>query len=178
MKKLLLAGALSALSTTVFAAEGAGAYIGAGVGQSNHDTGYDLSNEVGYKIFGGYMFNRWVGAEVGYARTSASGSTGSCADCYSINLKTTVDTVYVAAVGNLPLSQVVNLFAKAGLAANSAKATGSSGSANAEETVSKTDGMFGIGVDFNFTPSFAVGLEYDAFASDTGLGSLTAKFRF
>ncbi|GAA5177482.1 hypothetical protein GCM10025771_14670 [Niveibacterium umoris] len=184
MKKILLVALLATFGASAHAApvseSGTGAYVGVGVGLSYHDTGFDnVSGDTGYKFFGGYMFTRNLGAEVGYAHTQASGTVYACeGGCYGVNLKTTVDTYYGALVAVIPLGDNFALSAKVGLASNSAKADASLYGYGASASESKSGGMYGLGARYKFTPNFAIGAEYEGYASDTALGSVNVQYAF
>ena len=66
-------------------------------------------NDVGYKVFGSYMFNNFFGLEGGYVDFGAP-DTDILASNFSI--EATGWNAYL--VGNLPLGDTFDLFAKAG----------------------------------------------------------------
>lgn len=73
MKRLLAAFIIAAslASGAAFAqSPGVGPYVGGSLGPSNFSSDSCIGNcdktDIGYKVFGGYMFTPYLGAEVGY----------------------------------------------------------------------------------------------------------------
>ena len=73
MKKIVLASLLAfGLTASAIASEdGSGAYIGLGYGSTAFDKGDAISgvkddSDSGYKVYGGYLFNKVVGIEAAY----------------------------------------------------------------------------------------------------------------
>jgi OOP family OmpA-OmpF porin len=74
MKRLLSASILAALfaSGAAFAqSPGVGPYVGGSIGMSDYDwsagcIGNCDKTDIGFKVYGGYMFTPYIGAEVGY----------------------------------------------------------------------------------------------------------------
>lgn len=72
MKKILLASLLAfGLTASAIASEdGSGAYIGLGYGTTTFDKGdaprLNDDSDSGYKVYGGYLFNKVVGVEAAY----------------------------------------------------------------------------------------------------------------
>ncbi len=103
---VLAAAGLAA--SPAFAADGTGFYVGAGVG----DYGIKLdgnafdANDFGYKVFGGYNFIEYLGAEIEYIDGGSPSDHGISIDMYGFNF---------SAVGIWPVTDQFDLFAKAGL---------------------------------------------------------------
>ncbi|WP_374511586.1 outer membrane beta-barrel protein [Niveibacterium sp.] len=168
LKKYWFATAALVLSTTVFAADGGG-YLGLAAGMSDHSNNGNLANKTGFKLFGGYMFNKNFGLEGGYATTKSSDD----------NFELTADSFYAAAVANWPVTGAFDLYAKAGLGFNTFDHGGIYGDiGGGQPSTSETSAMFGIGTRYRFTPNFSVQAEYERYHSDTGLISagLTISF--
>ena len=74
MKRLLTASLIAAAfaSGAAFAqSPGVGPYVGASIGLSDYDWSGGCAGEcdktdIGFKVYGGYMFTPYIGAEVGY----------------------------------------------------------------------------------------------------------------
>jgi OOP family OmpA-OmpF porin len=69
MKRLLTASVLAASLASGAAFAQVGPYVGASVGQSNYSincSGTCDKTDIGFKIFGGYMFTPYLGAELDY----------------------------------------------------------------------------------------------------------------
>jgi OOP family OmpA-OmpF porin len=90
-----------------------GLSIGASAGYvtvAQSDPTFDFDgNDVGYKLFGNYMFNNYLGVEGGYVDFGAP-DAGTVLGTASI--EATGWNLYL--VGNLPLGDAFDLFAKAG----------------------------------------------------------------
>ena len=89
MKRLLTASILAAAlasGAAVAQSPGVGPYVGASVGLSDYDWSGGCAGEcdktdIGFKVYGGYMFTPYIGAEVGYgafgkAKVSVPGANG------------------------------------------------------------------------------------------------------
>src|SRR5512145_1131960 len=74
MKRLVSASILAAslVGGAAFAqSPGVGPYVGASIGMSDYDwsagcVGECDKTDIGFKLYGGYMFTPYIGAEVGY----------------------------------------------------------------------------------------------------------------
>jgi OOP family OmpA-OmpF porin len=164
MKKLLVksfaAVILSVLtSTAAFATHDKGAYVeanvGAGYATATADFfGYTKSRSesaAGANINGGYLFNRYVGAELGYTY-------------YGGNVDLSMGNIAVKGV--LPLNDQFNLFAKVG--------SGYIGS-NKGDNGNSSDhwaGVYGAGVGYALTPSLDLNVQYQGSWLWVGFGSL------
>lgn len=113
MKKLSIAIiAIAALAATSASAD-SGLSIGASAGyvsiaDSESNLEFD-GNDVGYKLFGTYMFNDFFGVEGGYVDFGAPD-----ADVFASRLSIEATGWNGYLVANLPLGQSFDLFAKAG----------------------------------------------------------------
>jgi OOP family OmpA-OmpF porin len=159
MKKLITGfiGLVAFVASPAFADKGFSA--GASIGYSNvsiEDDGFgvDLTG-TGYKVFGTYMFNDNFGIEGGWL------SFGEPSDTVGgFDLEVDADGFDVFAVGALPVSDTVDLFAKAGMLAWDATA-----SINGFEDSSESgeDLALGIGGRFTGASGFGVRAEYEWF---------------
>lgn len=144
MKKLLMAGVLSAAFVAVPAA--AEMYIGGGVGKSDTD-----SSENSWKLYGGYQFNPTWGMELGY--TDLGKYRGAEVESWSL-----------VGTATLPLSGNWSLLGKLGMARNNAEFMG------AEQ---KTSTLAGVGVGYAIDPNLGLRLEYEDYGklANTGIGT-------
>ena len=183
MRKFVIAAfvALGLVAAPAFAAD-TGPYIGAGIGQFNtqlDDTGLGVDfddGDVGFKVFGGYNFLEWLGAEVAYI------DGGSAEEKYSdpgvagsLTVGADVTAFTVAAVGTLPIGEMFELYGKLGMAFWDGELSYSaSGEVCEFLTVegfpcsdsgdeSGEDFYWGIGAGVNLGENFNVRLEYEAF---------------
>lgn len=174
MKKLLSACAVAAAfvalpaSAQWYAGIGAGSskttgvdgpIIGAGIPAGTRLTGGD-SNEGMVKLYGGYQFTPNWGVELQYSDLGKRDAVARTAAGAPIVGGTYKASQYsVAATGTLALGANFSLLGKLGVSSNRGKVSilGQSSSG------SKTSGMAGVGVAYNFTPALAVRLEYEDF---------------
>jgi len=188
--KALLAVILPASMLTLSApasAQGqsdAGWYIGAAYGMTSFDldtTGITNpsvdDSDSGFKIYGGFQFNKHLGAEVGYVDFGKAAVSGSISGIpFTGNIDLTAMTV--AAVGTLPLNESFALFGKVGLwtwdATASVSALGSAGSADD----SGTDAFFGAGLRYNLNKNFALTLELEMYDSDDSVTMTSVGVRY
>lgn len=175
-------------------------YFGAGAGQSQFQDA-EQANRLGYtgeagaaqvqdtdhnawKAFLGYRFNRNFAVEAGYtdlgqvqAQNAATVATGTAKGWGG------------DAVGILPLTRGVNLFAKVGAFRWTADATTSNaGVVQTSSSASGTSAKYGAGADFRLSRSFGIRAEYERYKdvgdqnvtgrSDVDLGSISGVFHF
>lgn len=144
MKKLLMAGALSAAFIAAPAA--AELYVGGGVGKSDTD-----SSENSWKVYGGYQFTPTWGAELGY--TDLGKYRGAEVESWSL-----------AGTATLPLADRWSLFGKLGFARNNAEFMG------AEQ---KSSTLAGVGIGYSLNQNLGLRVEYEDYGklANTGVGT-------
>jgi opacity protein-like surface antigen len=122
MKRAISAAGLVALAmlgvTPVFAQNDSGLYVGAGVGQFNvkidnvEDVGQTLGNfdsdDTVWKIFAGWRFNKYLGAELNYIDLGKPNDTVN-----NVRVEAEINGVAPYLVGTFPLGPV-ELFARVG----------------------------------------------------------------
>jgi opacity protein-like surface antigen len=201
-----LAAAVAAGLSLWAAQASAGAFVGVSVGQGTVDGDLDEFNDVtidtpfnfdeddtAYKVFGGYMFNEFVGVEVGYvdfgepnanfSDVSLDGGEGTA----SGKLEGEFTGWTLALLGQFPLGPV-DVFGKIGMVSYDAEisASGTVSFGGPTETFSdsfKDDGeelMYGAGVKLNLGP-VGIRLEYEIYDVndvDVELWSLGAQINF
>jgi OOP family OmpA-OmpF porin len=150
MKKFVFAAAAAlCLATPALAADDGGAYLGVGVGSMGVDVGGFSGDDVGYKLFGGWMFNPYIGAELEYLDGGTAEDRGVEIDVSGFN---------ASLRGAYPLSEQFSVFAKVGMLFWDADVSGAiRGSDDGE------DFSWGIGLGFDFTDTLGVTLEYQGF---------------
>jgi len=189
-KKLLTAVLLAGmgLSSVPVLAQDTGFYLGGSIGQSQFDvdtgqlsalgaTGISTDDsDSGWKIFGGYQFNKTWGLEVGYVDFGKVGIKGTAGGPFTVNLDLTAFTV--AGTGTVPLANAFSAFGKAGLYIWDSKAS-SSGTIVATGN-DGTDLMLGAGVLYNLSKNVAIQGEIEYFAGDdtVTLFSIGLRFKF
>ena len=190
---LVLSTAGMAATTTIAPANdsnnGAGFYVSGNLGYGyvdiatpNEASGVKISRDAfAWTTAVGYQFNKYIALEGGYmwlpdVKVSVDGVTA----------KATTTAIDVAVKGIYPLSNKVDVFAKAGLArlSHSAVVSGDGTSVTIKDTEHDITPLFGLGVDYNLTHNWAVSLQGlttlekgdDSPATYTTLVGVTYKF--
>lgn len=178
MRKFAIAAfaALGLVVTPAFAA-GTGPYVGAGIGQFNvqaDDLDFD-DGDVGFKVFGGYNFLEWLGAEVAYIDGGSAEETFSDPDLGSAEIGVDITAFTLAGVGTLPIGDMFELYGKLGMAFWDGDLSISASGAICDELAAQDlpcsgsgsdsgeDFYWGIGAGVNFGENFNIRIEYEAF---------------
>jgi len=178
MRKFAIAAlvALGLVAAPAFAAD-TGPYIGAGVGQFNvqlDDLDFD-EGDVGFKIFGGYNFLKWLGAEVAYIDGGTAEDKYSDPDLGSAKVGIDVSAFTLAGVGTLPIGDMFELYGKLGMAFWDGDLRVSASGLICDELAAEglpcsetgsesgEDFYWGIGAGVNLGENFNVRVEYEAF---------------
>lgn len=174
-------------------------YAGLGVGQSNYtdypayvnstiastgrtSTTTSSSRSEGWKVYGGYQFNKYLGVEGGYTNlndaTAYAKITAPSAGAVRANPAT--DAWSLAAVGTLPLTDKFSLLAKLGAAnVNSHVSTQGSGSGAAaaailHKGINQVDPYYGVGVSYALLDNLNLRAEWERFDTKTNIDLLSA----
>lgn len=112
MKNKGLATLIIACATALQAQAQPGFYAGASIGSTDFelDDGQLASDDIGYKVFGGYDFNRYFGVELAYFDGGAL-----VEDLFDLELG--VSGFISSAIGRVPLGDSFALFARLGYSA-------------------------------------------------------------
>ena len=107
MSKVLLtamAGALFA-ATPAFATDDGGFYVGASIGQFSVDESGFSESDTSFKLFGGWMFNQFIGGDLEYidGGTVGEGDFGIDSTGFNVSIK-----------GNWPVTEQFDVFGKVG----------------------------------------------------------------
>ena len=161
-----MVGLCAALASGVALADDSGFYAGVTAGRSSTSTPPNLvlskSTDTVLGALGGYQFTKNWGVEAFY--TEGGKYSG-------VNLAGTVagsgnaDIWGVDAVGTLPLSDVFSLYGKLGIA--SVNGSVSTVPASTLTGANRTAVTYGLGGQYNVTPSFGVRLGWDRYGAET-----------
>lgn len=150
----------------------AGGYIGAAVGQTDVDVDIsEFDDGDSISISGGYKFNKHIAIEASYI------DLGEAEDNIDPVWTLEADGFNFAVVGILPIGNVVELFAKAGVFMWDVSIS----EAGYGEFYSEdgNDLSYGIGAAFNITPQFGLVAEYQRFdVDDEDLSNISIGARF
>jgi OOP family OmpA-OmpF porin len=136
----------------------------------------DNNRDTGYKLFGGYKFNKNFALEAGYFNLGKFGFTSTTVPAGTLNGNISLDGMNLDAVGILPITDTFSAFARVGM--NSAKARDtftSSGAVPAPTNLSPSKREFnpkvGIGVQYDFTKSLGMRVEAERYRINDAIGN-------
>jgi OOP family OmpA-OmpF porin len=154
----MLGAAAMAVSAGAFAQAPAdtGFYIGAEISNTDVGSGDD---DVGFKLLGGYRFNRYVAAELGYGLLYDKGGVE-------------VKALEAVAVGMFPIANQFSVLGKLGVANVDVKVPGGSDD--------KTEITWGVGVQYDLNRNLGVRLLWQRYETDEAIDLLAAgvTYRF
>lgn len=190
IRKILAASALALSGALVAISASAQPYVGASLGKS--DISEDIAaglitsgsvdgKDTGWKIFGGYMFNKYVGVEGAYVNLGEASYSGTLFGVPVTGGRVEVTGFNVAGVGSYPVTEQFSVFGKLGLMRWEAEANDITGGVPFSDKVDGSDFFFGLGVGFNFTRNLAVRAEWERFKiedADASLVSVGLLWRF
>jgi len=186
---IAFASSLAAAAPALAQQSDKGWYMGVGFGTTTTDidtspltalgatiSGGDDSDN-GFKIFGGYQFNKHLGVEVGYIEFGSFTVTGTRGTPFTAGFDVSAFTA--AAVGTLPLNESFDLFGKAGLYSWDASATVSGGGLTAGSATG-SDAFLGIGGRFNINRNFGLQLEVEQYLGEDTITvtSIGVRYKF
>lgn len=189
-RKVLVASALVLSGLLAATQASAQAFVGGSLGQTDIDeeiaTGLITSGSVdgkdtGFKVFGGYMFNRNFGIEGAYVDLGEVSYSGDFFGSPVTGGKIEVTGFNIAALGSYPVNEQFSLFGKIGLLVWEAEASDTTGGVPFSAKTDGTDISFGLGVSYNFTRSLGVRAEWERFKlddADADLLSIGIIWRF
>lgn len=155
-----------------------GFYIGLGVGEATNkadEIDFDAS-DTAFKVVGGYSFNKYIAAEVGYID---AGSPDQQFGASNIKIEATGFTV--AALGKLPIGNSFAFIGKLGYASYKSEATLSLGGGSISSDDDNEDLLYGIGAEVYLGNHFTLRAEYEAVDVPDGeftIASLNGVVRF
>ncbi|HEY0943012.1 MAG TPA: porin family protein [Steroidobacter sp.] len=148
-----------------------GFYVGAGIGQnkleeSNADLGFSFDgDDTAFTLFGGYQFNPWLAAEVGFIDGGSPSDT-----VQGVNIEVDSTAIEVALVGKVQVNRALTLFARAGLLAWDIEATARAGGFSARVEDDGNDLSYGLGGVLAAGPALDIRLQWrSAELQDTDL---------
>ena len=168
---------LSAALVMPLAAHAEGSYVKLGVGQSEYKVDSASENKTATSIAYGFSVNKNFGVEVGYVNFGKIES--STEDTY-VSMKN--QSVYLAAVGTLALTDAFSIYGKLGATSNRFEAGVDSLGLSGSVRETKTRPLLGVGLAYNFTKDIAATLEYQqygkALLENFELSTLTAGLKY
>jgi OOP family OmpA-OmpF porin len=162
-KKIAAAAALAVVATSAFAAQPTAFYGGVDVGSTKID-GVD-DNKASFGGFLGYGFNQNVAVELGYRQLGKW-------DVMGADLK--AKQAHLSVIGSWPLNPQLDIYGRLGY--NKLRAEASYGGYSYGEDTS--GGLYGIGLNYSFTPAIAGRIEVQKPSSDSTNVSVGVAFKF
>ena len=185
--------ALAAIASPLAMADDTGWYGGVNVGQSRAKiddaritsnllgSGYattsivDDDTDTGYKLFGGYKFNRNFALEGGYFDLGRFGFTATTVPAGTLNGNIKLRGVNLDAVGILPITEKFSAFGRVGVnyaeAKDSFSGTGAVNVTNPNPSKRDTNYKFGAGLQYDFTQSLGMRLEAERYRINDAVGN-------
>lgn len=137
---------------------------------------HNESNSTGFKIFGGYQFNRYFALEGGYFDLGQFGFAARTVPAGVLNGNARFNGLNIDAVGILPVTQRFSLFGRAGVDYAQAQDTfGGTGAITALNPTPHTWGThydFGAGLQYAVTKSVDVRAEAERYRLNDAVGNM------
>lgn len=193
VRLLSLAGLSSLLAASAFAQEGGYAYGGLSLGASRAKidearisasllasglTTTSMSrdeSDKGFKIFGGYQFNRHVAVEAGYFNLGKFGFTSTTVPAGTLNGSIKLQGLNLDLVGTLPLTERLSAIARVGAQYASARdnfsGTGAVNVLNPNPSERAWNYKAGAGLQYEFGPSLLVRAEAERYRVNDAVGN-------
>lgn len=166
-KKIAAATALVLASSAAFAAQPGTVYAGADVGRTKID---DVSErDTSYGAFVGYNFHQNFAIEAGYRRLA---DVDYRAGGVTANVK--ADQLALSVVGSLPVAENLSVYGRLGANRLEAKAR----VANVSVKDNETKALYGVGLNYAFSPTLSARVEVQKPASDVTNLSAGVAFQF
>jgi OOP family OmpA-OmpF porin len=204
----LCLAALTITTASFAAAEDAAWYVGGNIGQAHANIDedgiargllsagmtttslYTDERDLGFKVFGGYQFNKYFALESGYFDLGKFAFTAATAPTGTLRGNIKVRGINLDAVGFAPITDKFSAFARVGV--NYAKATdvfAGSGAVNVldpDRSKRAANIKYGVGLEYKVTPHLGLRAEAERYRMNDAVGnhgdidllSLGAVFRF
>ncbi|MHB1764586.1 MAG: OmpA family protein [Gammaproteobacteria bacterium] len=185
--------ALAVIASPLALAHDPGWYVGFNVGQSRAKIGdtritNDLlgagfsttlinnnDRDIGYKIFGGYQFNRYFALEAGYFNLGNFGFTATTLPPGTLHGTLNLKGINADAVGMLPITKRFSAFGEVGLIYEKARDSFTGGGSVAVDNPGPSNQSanyeFGVGLQYDVTSSIGVRAEADRYRINDAVGN-------
>jgi OmpA-OmpF porin, OOP family len=185
--------ALAVIASPFATADDAGWYVGANVGQSRAKidderiTGsllgagltttsiIDDNRDTGYKLYGGYQFNKNFAVEGGYFDLGKFGYTATTVPAGTLTGNIKLKGLNLDLVGILPITEKFSAFGRAGVnyaeARDSFVGTGAVQVTNPNPSKRDTNYKVGLGLQYAFTDSLAMRAEVERYRINDAVGN-------
>lgn len=135
----------------------------------------DRDQDHGYKVFGGYSFNKNFAVEGGYFDLGKFGFTANTVPTGTLNGNIRLRGLNLDMVGTLPVSERLSVIGRLGLnyaeAADDFTGTGAVNVLNPNPSKRDTNPKIGIGLQYDFTESVGLRLEAERYRVNDAVGN-------
>jgi OOP family OmpA-OmpF porin len=135
----------------------------------------DDNHDTGYKLFGGYQFNRNFSLEGGYFDLGKFDFNATTTPAGTLNGNIKLRGLNLDAVGFLPFTEKLSGFGRVGLnyadARDSFTGTGAINVVNPSPSKRDTNYKFGLGLQYAFTESLAMRVEAERYRINDAVGN-------
>ena len=135
----------------------------------------DDDRDIGYKLYGGYQFNKYFGLEGGYFDLGKFGYRATTVPAGTLNGNIKLRGLNLDAIGILPLAEKFSAFARAGVtyaeARDNFSGTGVVTVTNPNLSKRDTNYKFGLGVQYAFTESLGMRIEAERYRINDAVGN-------
>lgn len=185
--------ALAVLASSFAIADDSGWYAGANVGQSSAkiddariSSGLSANNltmtgitdddrSTGYKIFGGYQYNKYLAVEAGYFDLGNFGFNATTVPTGTLSGKIKLKGLNMDLVGTLPITERFSVLGRIGVnyadANDSFVGTGAVNVLNSNPSKRDTNLKVGLGLQYAFTPALAMRAEVERYRINDAVGN-------
>lgn len=131
--------------------------------------------DTGYKLFGGYQFNRYFALEGGYFDLGKFGFSANTTPAGTLNGTIRLKGVNLDAVGIVPITEKFSAFGRVGVNYAEARDTFSGSGAvtvlNSNPSKREANVKFGAGIQYDFTEALAMRLEAERYRVNDAIGN-------
>ncbi len=138
----------------------------------------DNNRDTGYKLFGGYQFNKYFGLEGGYFDLGQFGFTSTTLPAGSLTGNVKIQGLSVGAVGTLPLTERFSAFGRLGLNYAQSRTSFSSTGAGVgvapllpNTSKNQVNYKLGLGLQYDFTPALGMRAEVERYRVNDAIGN-------
>lgn len=185
--------ALAVFISPLTMADDSGWYIGGNVGQSRAKIddaritsnllggGFtttsiaDDNRDNGYKLFGGYQYNKNFAVEAGYFDLGQFGYTATVVPAGTLTGTIKLEGLNLDAVGTLPLTEKFSVLGRLGLnyaqARDTFTGTGAVTVLNPNPSKNQVNYKLGAGLQYDFTPSLGMRIEAERYRINDAVGN-------
>jgi OmpA-OmpF porin, OOP family len=163
-------------------------YLGGSAGWSDYKSGNAVNltsgsvdgEDTGYKIFGGYQFNRTFGFELSYLDLGKASYTGTLNGAPVTGGSAETTGWNFSGTATLPLSPSFDLFGKLGMMMWETDSSFFTAGVPGGQKNDGNDLTYGVGVAYHFTPNLALRAEWERFKAvdDIDLMSIGVAIKF